>query len=147
MHANTCKYLPRFIGGGGLIVLLILSATGCLDDDDICGDEMVRVKGGMCAPPPEISTADTDTGTVDTSSVTSTNGGLPTGMGDACTSTANCTQEADYCAIDPTVSQEGICTVQGCTLNPDDCPTGYSCMDLSIFMAGLPTICTPEVKQ
>ncbi len=142
MRANIRKYLPRFIGGGGMIVLLIFTATACLDDDDMCGDEMVRVKGGMCTPRPEVSTADTDTGTADTASGTSASG--PTGMGDACTSDANCTQEADYCAIDPTVSPEGICTVQGCSLNPDDCPTGYSCMDLSIFMAGLPTICTPS---
>lgn len=145
MRANIRKYVNRFMWSGGMIVLLILSATGCLDDEDICGDEMVRVKGGMCAPPPEVSTADTDTGTMDTSSGTST-GGLPTGMGDVCASSANCTQEADYCAIEPPAT-EGICTVQGCTVTPDDCPTGFSCMDLSIFMAGLPAICTPEVEQ
>jgi hypothetical protein len=61
---------------------------------------------------------------------------LPEGLGKACTGPADCAgTEATFC--DMVVTQ--ACTVEGCSLDPNDCPPGYSCCDLSAF--GFSTIC------
>jgi hypothetical protein len=63
------------------------------------------------------------------------------GFGATCTSDADCTCRANYCALMPGQTQ-GVCTVQGCKETPSVCPADYSCFDLSIFGSGLPSICT-----
>lgn len=59
---------------------------------------------------------------------------VPDGLGKACTSTADCAgTEATFCDMVVTKA----CTVEGCSLDPDDCLPGYTCCDLSGF--GIPT--------
>lgn len=63
----------------------------------------------------------------------------PDGLNKPCTSPDDCAgTEATFC--DSFMTQS--CQVQGCSLDPDDCFTGYQCCDLSSF--GLPEpLCVP----
>jgi hypothetical protein len=66
------------------------------------------------------------------------------GFQSPCTDDENhseCTCEADYCAIMPGAT-EGFCTVTGCVEDPDKCPDGYMCFDLSPFGVDL-SFCNP----
>lgn len=127
----------------------MLSAQACLDESQMCGDEMVVLDDGFCGPKQQVETTDTathDTATSDTGTdtETSTEGdGLPEGMDAACSETMPCTGEADFCNQVPG-SPEGVCTIQGCTIEPDDCPPGYVCFDLSVIVPTLPTICQQD---
>jgi hypothetical protein len=39
-------------------------------------------------------------------------------------------------------AEAGFCTVSPCQIDPDDCPEGYGCFDLSSFgVPGVPTFC------
>ncbi len=67
-------------------------------------------------------------------------GGDEQGFGVPCTSDAQCTCYASFCSMQPG-AKSGICTVKGCKTNPSLCPDGWSCLDLSIFGAGLPSVC------
>jgi hypothetical protein len=63
----------------------------------------------------------------------------PRGLEKACTSQADCEGlDASYCAITPFSSN---CAIPKCSLSGSDCPSGYSCMDFSAFMPGIPTLC------
>lgn len=67
-------------------------------------------------------------------------GGDAQGFGVTCTTDAQCTCEANYCSLQPG-AKSGICTLTGCKANASICPSGWSCLDLSIFQAGLPSVC------
>jgi hypothetical protein len=59
----------------------------------------------------------------------------PTGLGNPCTSDADCAgNDATYCDLFVTKG----CLVQGCSLSPDNCPEGYECCDLSAYMIPKP---------
>ena len=150
---NGCTGGPqtafRLVCGLSLGILSVLSVLACLDESKMCGDEMDVMDDGTCAPRHD-ETKDTelnetpipDAG-VDTEGSTDEGDGLPEGMDDICSESAPCTGEADFCNQTPG-DPEGVCTIQGCTLDPDDCPAGYSCFDLSVFLATLPTICQQD---
>jgi hypothetical protein len=54
----------------------------------------------------------------------------PVGQGKACTASSDCAgTEATICDIIGTKA----CTVEGCTLTPDNCYPGYVCCDLAKF--------------
>jgi hypothetical protein len=58
----------------------------------------------------------------------------PLGLGKACSTSSDCAgTEATFC--DAVVTK--ACTVEGCSLAPDNCFPGYVCCDLSKF--GIPT--------
>ncbi len=63
----------------------------------------------------------------------------PTGMGQSCSSAADCAgTDATYCDTFMTHT----CIVEGCTLSPNDCFIGFDCCNLSQF--GVPEpICVP----
>jgi hypothetical protein len=65
----------------------------------------------------------------------------PAGLGDPCTVNDECSAEADYCALMPGQS-EGYCTPTGCASDGQPCPQDWSCLDLSVFSPGLPSICS-----
>jgi hypothetical protein len=65
-------------------------------------------------------------------------GGAPscsTTFGDSCTEAGNCSCDTNFCAAMP--GQTGFCTHDGCLEDPDVCPDGWSCMDLSSFVPDL----------
>lgn len=61
-------------------------------------------------------------------------------FGDPCMSTTDCHCPTDYCAQMPGAAS-GTCTRTGCDVDPAICPSGFTCLDLSQFAAGLPHIC------
>ena len=63
-------------------------------------------------------------------------------FGAACWLESECTCDSDFCAANP--GSVGFCTRTGCDVDPSVCPSGYSCMDLSAIVAGLPFICVPS---
>jgi len=64
----------------------------------------------------------------------------PAGLGMSCTADADCAgTEATYCDT----FQSHSCLVQGCSVAPDNCFTGWDCCDLSAFLVPQP-ICVPE---
>ncbi|HOU92050.1 MAG TPA: hypothetical protein PLU22_13455 [Polyangiaceae bacterium] len=59
------------------------------------------------------------------------------------TTHSDCGCDATYCAVQPGAT-EGMCTRTGCVEDPSLCPEGYSCLDLSAFQPGLPSLCQPD---
>ena len=59
---------------------------------------------------------------------------------DAATSSDCPCAAAGYCSLMPGQT-EGYCTAKGCKENPGVCPKGWSCLDLSVFSADLPSVC------
>lgn len=62
-------------------------------------------------------------------------------FGAPCADHAECTGETDYCSEPP--GEPRFCTRSGCVDDPSLCPDDWTCMDLSIFAPGLPSICEP----
>ena len=84
---------------------------------------------------PDTGAADDDAGTEDAAPESF--------LGKPCTDAVNhseCGGDADYCAIQPTQT-EGICTITGCMLPDIGCPSGWRCLDLSVFDPMYPAIC------
>ncbi len=59
-------------------------------------------------------------------------------FGATCTTVADCKCGLDYCA---TYMGKSTCTHTGCLADPSVCPSGWSCLDLSVFQKGLPDVC------
>ena len=65
------------------------------------------------------------------------------GLGDWCQKHGDCQGKADFCIVMPGAT-DGYCTLQNCTAQPDDCPAGYTCLDLSQYVPNLPTACLKD---
>jgi hypothetical protein len=63
-------------------------------------------------------------------------------LGATCTQTSECTCDTSFCASMP--GSPGVCTRTGCLQDSSVCPSGWHCMDLSSYGAGLPSICAPD---
>jgi hypothetical protein len=75
----------------------------------------------------------------DTSGPTSVCKRPPAGLGLSCTSNADCAgTEATYCDV----FFSHICLVQGCTVAPNNCFTGWDCCDLTMYGVAEP-LCIP----
>ena len=93
-------------------VLLCVSLPACVEDKDACGDDMevaeVDFFGKVCirkevdtdtGPPNDTTPDNPDAGDDDASSTIESD--IPTGMGDPCDRSEDCTGEADYCNLPP----------------------------------------------
>jgi hypothetical protein len=70
-------------------------------------------------------------------------GGDARGFGAPCNDTvqhSDCPCAANYCSKSPFDTQ-GYCSVIGCKEDPDLCPVGFSCFDVSVFAPGQPSVC------
>lgn len=122
-----------------LCVLVLLA--GCTpSDSERCG-EGFTYQDGMCQPADDAGSADdTDSAEDDGGD----GGDLPTGMGEICAGDEDCADyEADYCLMQPG-DDEGVCTVQNCSVDPDDCPDGYLCCDFTI--PSVPNFCVTDAQ-
>jgi len=61
-------------------------------------------------------------------------------FGDVCSIDPDCALPNAYCVKLPGETT-GYCTGTGCLTDPDVCPSAWSCVDLSVYQAGLPSIC------
>ena len=144
------KTQRRFPGTGrarclllGALCLLVTAVTVCacaFSDDERCIDGYDYVNNN-CVP----EAGPEDTGdTVDTRDAGDT-GGDSSGLGEVCSGigSTECKDKgftADFCAGQP--GKSGYCTTTGCSLAPDNCPSGYRCCDMS--MATVPIFCVSQ---
>ena len=123
-----------------VVICAALCTAGCTpSDSERCGDDFTY-QDGMCQADGDTDSS-SDTGSGDDGGV---DGGddLPTGMGEVCAGEEDCAgYEADYCLMQPG-DDEGVCTVQDCSVDPDDCPDGYICCDFSI--PAVPNFCATD---
>ncbi len=57
-------------------------------------------------------------------------------LGTTCLEDADCGGETNFCARQPG-TPSGYCSIKGCTVSPNDCPEGYTCVDMSQYAPGL----------
>jgi len=110
------------------------------EDSERCGDDYTY-QDGMCQP-----LGDTDSSSDSDTDDAGADGGdeLPSGMGEVCAGEEDCAgYEADYCLIQMG-EEEGVCTIQDCSVDPDDCPDGYLCCDFSI--PSVPNFCATDER-
>ncbi len=131
-----------------LLPPLVLAAGGCLTGDHC--DPGMRYENHSCvvqpdaAPPPAPAPpppAD-DGGSLDDGAGGDGGAGMCpmyAGFGDPCTNVSQCRCGLDYC---DTYMNTNRCTRIGCKQNPSLCPPGWTCMDLSVFLPTLPSLCT-----
>lgn len=61
-----------------------------------------------------------------------------TGFGYGCNVPEDCPCGRDFCVI---FSGQQYCSQTGCDADPSICPSGYSCVDLGTYVAGLKPTC------
>jgi hypothetical protein len=143
-----------------IFVIICLAASGCtVDDSDRCsGDYIWDSHQAACIDPTDTGTStatadDTTTGSSDTTSDllndTASDTEIKTGIGEPCSSDADCAKWPKYkkCLKDPTdLSKPGICTLENC--QAADCPAGYKCCDCSasVFLKWPLPICIDNVN-
>jgi hypothetical protein len=116
-------------------VLMFLLA-GCDPSDPCDADQVAR--GGLCYPAETgMDAAPAATGGADAAPAADPH----EHYGLACASTEECPAPSHYCAIRPGQT-EGYCSHTGCKEDPAVCPSSWRCVDLSVFQAGLPSVCT-----
>jgi len=102
-----------------------LLAGGCLpaDDEDRCnGDYVWNTETQACKLKEE---KHEDAGEPDAAEEGF--GESPTGLGEVCFSQEDCAgYQANICTASD-VRPDGTCTVEGCSIAPDNCPSGYRC--------------------
>jgi hypothetical protein len=132
-------------------MLVPLALVACLDTEHPCDDDQVFAYG-VCTPH----------GTEPTGAAGAAGAAGATGEGGEAGDDGNdeatgefgrvcdddvthddCADPAPYCAIQPGM-KTGVCTVDGCIEDPDLCPEGWSCLDLGLFSAELPSICVED---
>jgi len=123
--------------------------------DDACGKGNVY-DDGVCRVAP-VTSAGTGSGTAGSGTAGSssepdgmggeggsagqapTRAGVP--FGDACAETTDCGGDTDYC-VPMSPFDTAYCSASGCDAAPELCPEGWTCTDLSRFVAGAPWACT-----
>ncbi len=63
------------------------------------------------------------------------------GEGTACTSDDQCSAFPDATSCDAFVK---MCSIKDCSIDPNNCPEGYACCDVSVFAPGAPNVCIRE---
>jgi len=132
----------------GLLVFLGLSACDPTDDER-CGDGNKYVFdkdhcNKLEDESPDITPDDpepADAGASDGAVVAD----LPTGMGEICTTDADCAgYDADFCPFNPETG-EGSCTIKDCIGDNDGiCPPEWRCCDFPEFIP-YPPFCVPAI--
>jgi hypothetical protein len=120
------------------VLTLLLAATlamsqlpACLGDR--CGPDQVLVDTVCMSADagPEAGPADGPAGDAEGDAT-----GPSVPVGGTCTDQPDCVGETNVCIIVPG-APSGYCSIQGCTMQPDSCPQGYVCTDLTAFVPGL----------
>jgi hypothetical protein len=112
-----------------LLLLASIAFAACFPEADRCDPDQ-RYSYGLCY------TIDAAASTVDGNDA----GASFAHFGDVCAGDGDCAAPTDYCAKYPS-DPTGYCTRTGCLTDPSLCPNGWSCVDLSVYLAGLPAIC------
>jgi len=122
--------------------LLLWAPGGCLGDR--CDPGQVLV-GGQCLPddqPPDGANnrGHVDAAGTDLESSDASHEGAADNFGASCREHEQCVGSADFCVVMPG-NTTGYCTFKDCTITPNSCPEGYTCMDISLYVPGKPNLC------
>jgi hypothetical protein len=133
---------------GALLLAAGIAAPlpGCAGDS--CDPDQTLLPAGICFETNLLTT------TVGADAGGEEDGGAPDGgtcapFGYPCSTTDDCICETNICILRTTSDAEegsdadGVCTHTGCLSDPAICPSGWTCVDLSPYGAGLPSICIP----
>jgi hypothetical protein len=108
-------------------LFVVVAIAGCADQENLCDPDQT-LSGGTCyAPDAAPPTADADPAFAH--------------FGDVCSASPECALPTVFCVVMPGATS-GYCTAVGCLADPTVCPAGWGCVDLSIYGAGLPSICS-----
>ena len=95
-----------------------------------CAPGFALDQDGQCATPAADPAVDAGEAGADAGDVSgSVDAGLEPSLGQPCTSPEDCGPDAPFCDT----FHYNACLVPGCVLEPDDCPSGWECCDLSVF--------------
>lgn len=127
--------------------------AGCtVSEEDACADDLIY-EDGACRPKPagnagSASSSDGGAPPSDGGAPPSDGGEPPASgegtFGDTCEEHTDCGSPTDYCAKSPVAPP--YCTAAGCDGEPDICPEGWSCFDVSQFSPGEPWICMQPLE-
>jgi hypothetical protein len=117
-----------------------LALLGACQPDQLC-DEGYAFSDGQCIPAPKTAQ---DAG-ADSGADAGGHDGAVT-FGTPCTDSVNHTecqsQNTTVCLMAPG-DTSGQCSAINCDRNPSICPSGWSCLDLSVIQPGAPFGCVP----
>jgi hypothetical protein len=120
----------RFVVFSLLLFLSIWPTAGCLGDR--CGPGQI-LQEGACVRIPSDALADGQPDSAAQDLDTS-------GLGTPCSASTDCPGKADFCVVMPGKTS-GYCTYRDCSIEANDCPAPYTCLDLAKYMPNLPTAC------
>ncbi len=103
-------------------ILAVGLVGGCAYPDDSDCDPDQVYEAGYCVYP----SAEAEGGAGGASGATA-----PGGYGDPCVDDTECSAPADFCARSP-LEDAGYCSSANCVVGGDDCPGGFSCVDIGI---------------
>ena len=112
-----------------LVLVLAIASAACVPESDRCDPDQ-RYSYGLCY------TIDAAVSPVDGNDANASFAHY----GDVCAGDGDCAAPTDYCAKYPS-DPTGYCTRTGCLTDASLCPDGWSCLDLSVYLPGLPAIC------
>jgi len=130
-----------------LCLVLGFAFTAACDASEPCGPGYTHVQGACIvttAPATLDAGGSTEAGPATAAAADACSSPIDASIGVACTKNSECDCAAPYCAVMPGQSK-GICTISGCSTTHDDCPSGYSCFDLSVFgVKDVAPFCAPK---
>ena len=112
-----------------LVLVLAIAMAACVPESDRCDPDQ-RYSYGLCY------TIDAAVSPVDGNDANASFAHY----GDVCAVDGDCAAPTDYCAKYPS-DPTGYCTRTGCLTDASLCPDSWSCLDLSVYLPGLPAIC------
>lgn len=130
-----------------LLAAGVLWISGCLGDR--CDPGQILTNGQCVATsdalPPDSGQGDLGASTPDAGGAGDMGAGdtVAQNLGQACVKSEDCDGVASFCVVMPGQTT-GYCTIKDCTITPNDCPKGYTCMDISSYVPGIPNLC---IKQ
>lgn len=109
------------------LCLLAIAFAGCFSESERCDPDQ-RYSYGLCY---QIDAAVTQEAGSDASFEH---------FAEVCTGDTDCVAPTNFCAKYPS-DPSGYCTRTGCLTDMAICPSGWSCLDLTVYAPGLPAIC------
>jgi hypothetical protein len=132
---------------GFLLAVAVILTSGCKDDPNPC-DSTSYYDGTGCMPYTDAALPQADSAPAGEAAALAIDAEMgeagASKLGMPCSDNvthAECQgPDTDYCAVQP--GSPGYCTKSGCVTDAD-CPTGWTCFDLSkMGITGYPAMCT-----
>jgi len=116
------------------ILIAAAAIAACFPESDRCDPDQ-RYSYGLCYQIDAAVAPGPDSGSG------SGSGDPYAHFADVCAGDGDCAAPTDFCAKYPS-DPTGYCTRTGCLDDMTRCPSGWGCLDLTVYLPGLPAICT-----